>query len=53
MNFMLDLKIEGPGKKIRYEDPLLLAGSWFTEHIGNQWSDLKCNILQKSEWDSV
>jgi hypothetical protein len=46
MNFMLDIKINEPEKKIDYEDPLLLTGSCFTEHIGNHFSDMKFNVLQ-------
>ena len=46
MNFMLDVQISEPEIKINYNDPILLTGSCFTEHIGNYLKDLKFNILQ-------
>ena len=46
MDFMLDIDIKEPDKKINYQDPLLIIGSCFTEHIGNYLKDLKFDILQ-------
>ncbi|MBS1916077.1 MAG: GSCFA domain-containing protein [Bacteroidetes bacterium] len=46
MEFMLDITINGPERKIGYQDPVLLTGSCFTEHIGNYLKELKFDILQ-------
>jgi len=46
MDFMLDIDIKEPEKKINYQDPLLIIGSCFTEHIGNYLKDLKFDVLQ-------
>jgi len=46
MNFMLDINIPSPPKKINYQDPVMLVGSCFTEHIGNSLADLKFQTLQ-------
>lgn len=46
MNFMLDLPIGAPSQQIKYPDKILLAGSCFTEHIGNSLAQLKFNVLQ-------
>ncbi len=46
MDFMLDIDIKEPDRKINYRDPLLLIGSCFTEHIGNHLKDLKFDVLQ-------
>ncbi|HTQ65494.1 MAG TPA: GSCFA domain-containing protein [Puia sp.] len=46
MDFMLDININSPGQKISYDQPLMLVGSCFTEHIGNSLKDLKFDILQ-------
>ncbi|HLK30585.1 MAG TPA: GSCFA domain-containing protein [Puia sp.] len=46
MNLMLDISIKEPAQKINYQEPLLLIGSCFTEHIGNYLRDLKFDILQ-------
>ncbi|HEY4877279.1 MAG TPA: GSCFA domain-containing protein [Puia sp.] len=46
MNFMLDVQINSPEKKINYRDPVMLVGSCFTEHIGNNLQELKFEILQ-------
>lgn len=45
-NFMLDINITSPAQRISYNDPLLLVGSCFTEHIGNSLQDLKFDVLQ-------
>ncbi|HLX92610.1 MAG TPA: GSCFA domain-containing protein [Puia sp.] len=46
MKFMLDLAIDTPAQKINYNDPIMLIGSCFTEHIGDGLNRLKFNILQ-------
>jgi len=46
MEFMLDLPIVAPPKKINYAAPLLFIGSCFTEHIGTHLQQLKFNVLQ-------
>jgi hypothetical protein len=46
MNFMLDVQINSPEQKINYQDPIMLVGSCFTEHIGNNLQELKFETLQ-------
>lgn len=46
MDFMLDINIPAPPVTISYEDPILLTGSCFTEHIGNSLQELKFEVLQ-------
>jgi hypothetical protein len=46
MNFMLDLQINSPEEKINYLEPVMLVGSCFTEHIGNNLKELKFETLQ-------
>src|SRR5579863_6841211 len=46
MNFMLDVQITSPEKKINYLDPVMLVGSCFTEHIGNNLKELKFEAFQ-------
>lgn len=46
MNFMLDLTIPSPPKRIGYQDKILLTGSCFTAHIGNSLAELKFGVLQ-------
>lgn len=46
MDFMLDINIPSPAKKINYRDPLMLIGSCFTEHIGGSLAELKFDVLQ-------
>jgi hypothetical protein len=46
MNFMLDLNLLPPPRKISYQDKVLLVGSCFTEHIGNRLEELKFPVLQ-------
>src|ERR1700722_3612646 len=46
MNFMVDINIESPDKRIAYPDQLFLSGSCFTEHIGNRLAELKFPVLQ-------
>jgi hypothetical protein len=46
MDFMLDLKIDAPEKRISYDDRLFAIGSCFTEHISGRLKELKFSILQ-------
>src|ERR1700730_6021797 len=46
MNFMLDIKIDSPAKRVNYHDKILLMGSCFTEQIGNKLRELKFQVLQ-------
>lgn len=46
MDFMLDINIPSPAEKVSYQQPLLLTGSCFTEHIGNNLHDWKFDVLQ-------
>ncbi|WEK34795.1 MAG: GSCFA domain-containing protein [Candidatus Pseudobacter hemicellulosilyticus] len=46
MSFLIDINIPTPADPIHYQQPLLITGSCFTEHIGNQLRDLKFNVLQ-------
>lgn len=46
MNLMLDVQINSPEQKINYTDPIMLVGSCFTEHIGNNLQELKFETLQ-------
>ncbi len=44
--FFLPIQISGPAERIRYPQKILLSGSCFTEHIGNQLIDMKFDALQ-------
>jgi hypothetical protein len=46
MNLMLEVQINSPEQKINYHDPIMLVGSCFTEHIGNNLQELKFRTLQ-------
>jgi hypothetical protein len=46
MEFQLPITIPSLPEPIRYGDKILLTGSCFTEHIGNQLRDWKFNTLQ-------
>ncbi len=46
MKFMTDISIPSPEKRISYTDPIFLAGSCFTEHIGERLQSLKFSTLQ-------
>jgi len=46
MNFMLDINLASPPKKISYHNKVLLVGSCFTEHIGNRLEELKFPVMQ-------
>lgn len=45
-DFFLPITIEEPVEKIRYPQKMLLTGSCFTEHIGNQLMDAGFDVLQ-------
>lgn len=46
MNFLTNIEIKPLDYPIDHHQSILLIGSCFTEHIGNNLSDLKFNILQ-------
>ena len=46
MEFQLPIKINAPEQQINYRDKILLIGSCFTEHIGNELEKLKFSVLQ-------
>jgi len=46
MKLMLDIDIPSPAVKIEHQDPIMLVGSCFTEHIGGQLMENKFNVLQ-------
>ncbi|HYF30100.1 MAG TPA: GSCFA domain-containing protein [Chitinophagaceae bacterium] len=46
MDFMLDINIPSPPRRIAYRDKILLTGSCFTAHIGNSLAELKFSVLQ-------
>ncbi|HSC36923.1 MAG TPA: GSCFA domain-containing protein [Chitinophagaceae bacterium] len=46
MEFQLPIQINGLPNPISYQHKLLLAGSCFTEHIGNKLEELKFSVLQ-------
>jgi hypothetical protein len=46
MNFFSNIDIKPLPEYITYEHKIMLIGSCFTEHIGNNLQDLKFNVLQ-------
>ena len=46
MNLMVDIELQKLSNPVRYGDKILLAGSCFTEHIGNTLAALKYTVLQ-------
>ena len=46
MEFQLPIKIASLPQPIRYQDKILLVGSCFTEHIGDQLGEWKFDVLQ-------
>ena len=46
MNFFSNIDIKPLPQSISYKDQIMLMGSCFTEHIGNNLHDLKFNVLQ-------
>lgn len=46
MQFQLTIQIDKPSRQINYNDKIFLAGSCFTEHIGDSLEELKFSVLQ-------
>jgi hypothetical protein len=46
MNFMLDINLSSPPRRIGYRDKIMIVGSCFTEHIGDKLQELKFSVLQ-------
>lgn len=46
MNFMVDINIPAPDQLLAYQQPVMLVGSCFTEHIGNSLQEMKFDTLQ-------
>ncbi len=46
MDFMLNIDLKKLDEPLKYGDKVMLAGSCFTEHIGNALGDLKFDVLQ-------
>ena len=46
MQLQVPIHINPPDTRMNYRDKIFLAGSCFTEHIGNTLSELKFSILQ-------
>ena len=46
MNFMVDINIPAPAQTVAYQQPLMLVGSCFTEHIGNSLQEMKFEVMQ-------
>ena len=46
MNFLTHIDIKPLPAPITHQQSILLVGSCFTEHIGNNLNDLKFNVLQ-------
>lgn len=46
MKLLLDIRIDEPETRIDHEDKIMMVGSCFTEHIGDDLSSLKFNVLQ-------
>lgn len=46
MQFQIPIQINSPERQINYNDKILLAGSCFTEHIGNALQGLKFSVMQ-------
>lgn len=46
MEFMLNINIPSPKKKISYQDKICITGSCFTEHIGDRLHQYKFSVLQ-------
>lgn len=43
---MVDINIPAPAQTVAYQQPLLLVGSCFTEHMGNSLQEMKFEVLQ-------
>lgn len=46
MEFQVPIQISALPKGIGYEDPIMLTGSCFTEHIGDRLQELKFSVFQ-------
>lgn len=46
MKMLIDIRIDGPEKRIGYRDKIMLMGSCFTEHIGDALLNLKFDVSQ-------
>jgi hypothetical protein len=46
MNFMVDINISAPAQTVAYQQPIMLVGSCFTEHIGNSLQEMKFEVMQ-------
>lgn len=46
MDFMVHIDLKKLSEPITYGDKIMLMGSCFTEHIGNELADLKFDVLQ-------
>lgn len=46
MNFMVDINFPAPDQLLAYQQPLMLVGSCFTEHIGNSLQEMKFEVMQ-------
>ena len=46
MQFQLPIEIKALPKRISYQEKILLMGSCFTEHIGDELEELKFRVLQ-------
>lgn len=46
MDFMLNIQIKSPDRKINYFDKIFVIGSCFTEHIGGRLKQFKFSVLQ-------
>jgi hypothetical protein len=44
--FFLPIQISSPADRMRYPQKIMLTGSCFTEHIGNQLIEMKFDVLQ-------
>lgn len=43
---MVDINIPAPAQTIAYQQPIMLVGSCFTEHIGNSLQEMKFELMQ-------
>jgi hypothetical protein len=50
MEFQLPIQMSSLPQPIRYQDKIMLTGSCFTEHIGNNLRDLKLDVLQNRQY---
>ena len=43
---MVDINIPAPAQTVSYQQPIMLVGSCFTEHIGNSLQEMKFEVMQ-------